>query len=152
LAHSPFWDKQTIVLLFLLFAGGLGTSLRIIDNPDSHVNKARIRFYQKQHYVRKYDINLVHTQLNLIPRKAKVSAQSPFVPHLCLRESIYQFPIIKYADYIVFSEKEGGYPISPLKFEGLIQGLRNSPEWKVYFENEDLTILAKGQFFWVKLG
>lgn len=120
----------------------IGATIRTMDNTVLFTDKSRIRFYQKEHYQRDYDVKKVHKYLSKIPKNAKVSAQSPFVPHLSLREDIYQFPIIKNADYIVYSRMEGYYPLSKEEFELKVNELENSSDWKIIY-NDDFTILKK---------
>ena len=113
-----------------------------MDSTIKYTDKSKIRFYQKSHYQRNYNTKLFHQQLNKIPIDAKISAQSPFVPHLSLRENIYQFPIIKNADYIIYSRKENSYPLSKQQFNLKVNELEHSTEWKILFDDE-LTILKK---------
>lgn len=128
---------SSIVLFFVT-----ASTIRTMDNTIFFTDKSRIRFYQKSHYQRDYDIKKVHQLLSKIPKNANVSAQSPFVPHLSLRENIYQFPIIKNADYIVYSKKEDCYPLLKEDFELKIFELEHSKDWEILFNN-DVTILKK---------
>jgi uncharacterized membrane protein len=125
------------VLLFVFAA-----TIRTMDNTVIFTDKSRIRFYKKSHYQRDYDVKKVHKYLSKIPKDAKVSAQSPFVPHLSLREDIYQFPIIKNAEYIVYARTEGYYPLSKEEFESKVNELENSMDWKILY-NDDVIILKK---------
>lgn len=71
------------------------------------------------YYLRQYQITK-HTKitdklLNLIPSKASVSAQGPFVPHLSNRKMIYQFPVVPTAnkiEYIFLDTTANKWPIS----------------------------------------
>lgn len=132
---------QIIVSSLVLFLATLST-IRTLDNTIFYTEKSRINFLRGMHYRRNYDVKSVHQCLQKIPEDAKVSAQSPFVPHLSLRKYIYQFPIIKNADYIVFSVNEIGYPLSQEEFDKKINELKSSEDWEVLC-NKDLTILKK---------
>lgn len=116
---------------------------RMMDNTVLFFPKARIRFYQPIHYRRNYSVQKVHTMLSTIPRDAVVSAQSPFLPHLALRDRIYQFPTIKDAGYIVFSKKEDPYPIDKERFDSLTRQLEISGKWASEFNEDGFTILKK---------
>ena len=85
---------------------------------------------------------LVHQQLNLIPPDAVVSAQSPFLPHLSLRDNAYEFPKIKDAEYIVYSYMEDPYPATPQRFDSIITALSLSQYWQPIHEG-DIVILMK---------
>ena len=129
---------MTSIVLFFVTA----STIRTMDNTIFFTDKSRIRFYQKDHYQRNYDIISVYQLLSKIPKNANVSAQSPFVPHLSLRENIYQFPIIKNADYIVYSRKESSYPLVKEEFELKINELEHSGDWEILYNNK-VTILKK---------
>jgi uncharacterized membrane protein len=126
--------------LILIFT--LGSTIRIMDQTVFFTNKSCIRFYNANHYKRDYNVRKVHYQLSLIPKNAIVSAQSPFLPHLSLRDQIFQFPIIKDADYIIYSEKEDCYPLEKSEFDSITSKLKSSVEWVVIYD-KDLTILKK---------
>ena len=131
------------ILLFILMAGTLAATIKVMDNPVLYSDKTRIQFYNAPHYSRTYNVEIVHEQLNRIPKDARVSALSPFVPHLALRDHIYQFPIIKDAEYIIYSGKENTYPMKKDEFKILTNQLENSTEWTIEFKNEDFTILKR---------
>lgn len=118
-------------------------SFRTMDNTKIFTDKNRIRFYKKKHFIRDdYNVKKVHQQLNSLPKNTIISAQSPFLPHLSLRDKIYQFPIIKDAEYIVFSNLENAYPITKNEFDSITNILKNEPKWKIIYDNE-ITILQK---------
>jgi hypothetical protein len=131
------------ILIIIVMIGALASTIRIMDRTVQFTSKSNIRFYQEFHYKRSYDVSVVYQQLNLIPKNAKVSAQSPFVPHLALRNNIYQFPIIKDAEYVIFSTKESFYPMTEEGFFKETNILINSNLWKTEFKNEYLTILKR---------
>jgi hypothetical protein len=135
-------EKLKAVISFIVLILALTSTIRTMDNTILFTEKSKIRLYQKNHYCRDYDVRSVHNNLLKIPKSAKVSAQSPFVPHLSLREDIYQFPIIKNAEYIVYSRKESFYPLSKEEFILKINKLEESNNWKIVL-NSDITILKK---------
>ncbi len=126
-----------VALILVLVA-----TVRTMDNTVFYTDKSRIRFYQKDHYKRDYKVKIAHQDLLKIPKDAKVSAQSPFVPHLSLRYNIYEFPIVKDAEYIIYSSKEGTYPLLKKDFEIKINELEASKDWEIYYKSE-ITILRK---------
>jgi len=132
--------QKTVSYFVLFFA--IAATIRTMDNTVLHTDKSRIRFYKKDHYQRDFDVKTVHNQLSKIPKDAKVSAQSPLIPHLSLRDDIYQFPIIKNAEYIVYSRKLGFYPLSEEEFELKVNELENSMNWEILYDG-DIKILRK---------
>ncbi|MBN2747763.1 MAG: DUF2079 domain-containing protein [Bacteroidales bacterium] len=126
------------LLVFFVF----GASFRVMDNTVYYFDKSRIRIYKSSHYKREYDVNEVHRILKQIPKDAAVSAQSPFLPHLALRDKIYQFPTVLDADYIIFSESENTYPMKTEDFQFEVQFLLMSEDWEAIVE-KDITILKR---------
>lgn len=131
------------ILLVLSLCGCLLATSRIMDHTMMYTDKSRIRIYQGMHYTRGYDVKKVHEALSVIPSGAIVSAQSPFVPHLALRDHIYQFPIIKDAEYIVISTREGPYPLSKEAFVNEMDRLVVSGDWEVLFGEDGFYIFRR---------
>ncbi|MCF8348095.1 MAG: DUF2079 domain-containing protein [Bacteroidales bacterium] len=133
-------QKLTVVLLMLGIVAG---TVRVMDNTVLYTNKNKIRFYKKSHYTRTIDVAMVHQNLKRIPPDAVVSAESKVVPHLALRDKIYQFPIVKEAEFIVYTTIENTYPLDEPLFYKEIDAYRNSGDWEVFFEDKDLVILKR---------
>lgn len=121
----------------------LALTFHSMDITVTYTDKNRIRIYQKRHYSQAYAVQPVHRILNEIPADAGVSAQTVFVPHLALREHIYQFPIVKDATYIVYSLRENSYPYTSEEFLRLLQPYTDSPHWEVWRRHEDFYVLRK---------
>lgn len=120
----------------------LASTFRVMDNTVIHTDKVNIRFYQKQHYTRGYDVAAVHKVLSGLPLDAIISAQSPFLPHLALRDRIYQFPVIKDAKYIIYSFEEVPYPLTETEFRMITDSLKASDQWHVHYDG-DIMILER---------
>jgi uncharacterized membrane protein len=127
----------------LVLIGTLASTIRIMDNTVIYTDKSKIRIYQSSHYSRHYKVSGAYQMLSAIPEDAVVSAQSPFLPHLALRDKVYQFPMIKDAEYIVFSRLEGTYPLKQDDFDILTTGLERFSNWETVQSHESMTILKK---------
>jgi len=140
-------QQQTIqyknVLVALATIGGLASSVRIMDKTEVYTDKNRIRFYKKEHYVRHYSVKEVYQIIENIPQEAVVSVQSPFLPHLALRDKVYQFPIIKDAEYIIVSEEEAPWPLSQERFKEIIDSLKISPNQTIIYDSKTVLVLKK---------
>ena len=79
----------------------------------------------------------------MIPDDAVVCAQSPFLPHLSLRDHIYQFPGINKAEYLVFSLKENPYPLTQDAFGQTIDEIMTSGQWEQLYGDDGLYILKR---------
>ncbi len=119
-------------LLILMPVLSSAVTFRTMDQTEMFTDKNRIRFYQTGHYSRTYDVKPVKAILKNIPPDAKVSAQSPFVPHLALRDHIFQFPIMKDAEYVLFSTEENSYPLTPEDFESKTAEFFHHPDWELW--------------------
>ncbi len=147
LVINEFRNKRIAKLIsVIVLITTLSCTIRIMDHTILFTDKSRIRIYQCSHYSRDYSVHKVHEQLSKIPENAIVSAQSPFLPHLAYRDNIYQFPLIKDAEFIIYSEKEEPYPTDRDTFSSITTALENSKEWTVKYKDENLTILKKSAY------
>ena len=79
-----------IVLASCLFFSTIGTTIYTVDQPRFIRPADQIRVYQRQHYEQKdFDVKYARELIKQIPDDVSVSAASMFVPHLALREEIY---------------------------------------------------------------
>ncbi len=135
--------KLSKIISVVVLLGVICSTIRIMDNTVIYTDKSRIRLYKTSHYKRDYNVKIVHEQINKIPENAIVSAQSSILPHLSIRDYIYQFPIVKDADYIIYSPKESTYPLLEEDFYVKIKDIMSSNKWRTYFMSEDIVILEK---------
>ena len=118
-------------------------TFRSTDDTIYWTDKSRLRIYAAEHYERNFDVKLVHRQLNNLPKDAVVSAQCPFVPHISLRDKVYEFPRIDDAEYVVFHYKEVPAPLSQEDFIKVTDELLASGDWRVQLKKNDLVILKR---------
>ena len=137
--------KRKLFFGLLAVAGSLAVTIRLMDNTVIYTNKAKIRFYKSEHYQREYDVAAVHEQIRAIPKDAAVSAQSPFLPHLSLRDKVYQFPSIRDAQYIVLSEREEPYPLDSAGFGRVAGSLVSSGRWEMVYSRDGFIILRSSK-------
>ncbi len=139
--RGPFLQYMFALLMVM---GCLSATLRYMDNTVYWHDYSRVRLYQKSHYVKNYDVNVVHQQLDRIPKDAVVSAQTPFVPHLAYRDKCYTFPIVKEAEYIIVSPKEEAmYPIIREEMDQQISDTLQTGRWKRHFSDSNILILKR---------
>lgn len=132
--------QKILAVTLVIFT--VGSTIRSMDNTVLLSDKTKIRFYQTKHYKKNYDIRKAHHAISSIPKNAIISAQSPFLPHIALRDHAYQFPYIKNANYIIFSEKENSYPLTSEEFMIIKDSLMQSTTWeKVY--NQEIVVLKR---------
>lgn len=118
------------LLIFFLITGGLapnGMILRTIQNPFQDFSQYR--------YIKK--------ALEDIPPSAGVSAQSPLVPHLTNRESIYMFPEIYDAQYVILDTSLSSYPLRQEELKGKITAFKKSKYWQIKKQVKSLIVFQK---------
>lgn len=135
--------KYRNILVYSILVLNLAATIRIMDNTVFYTNKSQIRFYKKDHYSRDFDVSKAYKTIGKIPNDAVVSSQSIFLPHLSLRDKIYQFPNILDAEYIVYAESEGAYPLTDIEFKERIDFLLKSNKWENISDNTEVTLLKK---------
>jgi uncharacterized membrane protein len=141
---NSFHNKKIGYILVIIFMLSTPlTSLKLMDKRKSvWYSPVLMQFYSKQHYDRSLNYREIYTALKLIPDSASVSAHFAVAPHIANREKIYQFPIIKDAEYIVlFQSKRGSYPLKKDMLKDQIIQYKNSEEMEVIYEKNDLLIL-----------
>lgn len=130
-------------LLLVVCGFSIWSTSRILKSTHVYREDLKIQFQHKKHYRTHFDHNKVHEALKLIPEEASVSALYPFVPHLAFRDEIYQFPILHEAEYIVYSKQFYTFPLTKDHFDSYTDELKNSKEWEVVLDEEEITILRR---------
>lgn len=136
--------KRAAIIAFIVLFTTLGSTLWSFTNRVSkwHDRAATI-FYQKRHYKQTFNVHTAHEALKLIPENASVSALSPLVPHLAFRDYIFEFPFIGNAEYLALIEGGKPYPLTEENYRKTIKQLRNSADWKVFFDQDSVLILKR---------
>lgn len=122
---------------------GVACTIRISDQPFDHVEESNVQFYKKNHYVRDYNTDAVCEAIDMIPDDAAVCAQNPYLPHVALRKDVFMFPYVKTANFILISSMEYPYPLETERLKEEIQQLKNSSQWQVIFEKDDVYLFKR---------
>jgi uncharacterized membrane protein len=118
--------KHKEIIAGIVAFSALFFSLKATDSPYSTgFSEVQIRYYEKSHYEQNFDVNVMHQIINKIPNDAIVSANSSLVPHLCFRDTIYNFPAIQNSDIIALIKQGGStYPITQKENDLWIEKLK----------------------------
>lgn len=127
--QRPMNTSMGKYLPFVVVAMSLGVTIHFMDMTVAYHDRSRIRIYQSIHYTKPYDHGLVRRTIGSIPNDAVVSAQSPAVPHLALRDTVYQFPIVKGADHILLLPMESPYPLDTVAYSDMVGRIAADPSW-----------------------
>jgi uncharacterized membrane protein len=130
-----------IIVMISTFASNIKT---MFSRHSIWYEKTNTVFWQKGHYASGLDLKEIYSTIKLIPDKVAVSASSPLVPHLCNREKIYQFPVVRDAEYIaIFKGSRGVYPLGSEKLKEEIESLRKEVKYSIVRENEDIILIKR---------
>ncbi len=136
--------KYRYQLIWASLLGMTFCTFKYMDNTMYWHDYSRVRIYQKSHYVKNYDVKVVHQQLDAIPSDAVVAAQTPFVPHLAYRDNCYTLPIVKDAEYIVASpSEEAMYPIIREELNRLLNDSIQSSRWHIQYKDTNVLVLKR---------
>ena len=132
------------VLITILLSTYASNFKTMFKRNSTWYQKTNTIFWQSGHYSSGFDIKAVYSTIKLIPGKITLSASSPLVPHLCNRENIYQFPVVKDAEYIAILKGSGGvYPSGVELLNDEIELLRNDSQYCIVKENEDIILIKR---------
>lgn len=106
-------------------------------------HKPLFQFYHPDHYSAIYRPEKIYQGLKRIPTESKVSAHFALVPHLALRETIYQFPHVADADIIALLHDGRTYPMSEEEFSSALEKLKQDATWETIYEEDCLYIFKK---------
>jgi len=142
------WRVQLLTAVLLLISvADVTKDLMDRWNPNPYKN-LNVQFYSKAHYTREINYSAYHKVLSYyIPAQAAVSANSFLVPHLAFRKKIYQFPIVKDADYIVICDDYRNYYPFGMEERHLFlttrDSLEKSEEFNTIFKDQQMLILRR---------
>jgi uncharacterized membrane protein len=77
-----------------------------------------------------------------IPPAARVSAQDSFVPHLSHRSTIYQFPRVRNAEYIVLDPEAPSWPLTADEVRVAQRGL-GGLGWRIAWQQDTTVIFQR---------
>jgi uncharacterized membrane protein len=130
-----------VVVMISTYASNIKTML---DRHSIWYNKTNTVFWQRGHYTSGVDLKELYSIIKSIPGKVTLSASSPLVPHLCNREKIYHFPVVKNAEFIAVLKGSGGvYPLGAEKLKEEIDSLKKDSSYITIRENEDIILLKR---------
>lgn len=122
-------------LILIVTVATLATTIYKLD--EKHyvlpwtLSPEKVRFFDKQFLTSPLPISKINEAMALIPSNAKVSASDHLFPHLAQRQSIYLFPTVNDAEYVVFSVYDDYYLISHRDNEESRNTYFSDPQWEL---------------------
>ena len=105
------------------------------------LNPSKEKIYYKGFFQSQMDIKKVNQILKLIPPNAKVSASDHLFSHLAQRQSIYLFPTVKDAEYIIFSVFDNYFMLSHEENEKSRNQYLFDPDWEIVAQEYPVFLL-----------
>lgn len=105
------------------------------------LNPTKEKIYKKEFFQSQMNIKKVNQIIKLIPRDAKVSASDHLFSHLAQRQSIYLFPTVKDAEYIIFSVFDNYFMISHEENEKSRNQYLFDPNWEIIAQEYPVFLL-----------
>src|SRR5690606_36251678 len=107
------------------------------------LNPPKEKVYYRGFYQSAFNLKETHKLIKTIPPKAKVSASDHLLSHLAQRQSIYLFPDVKDAEYIIFSVYDNYFMLSHMENEKRRNEYLFSPDWEIVAKEFPVFLLKK---------
>lgn len=139
--------KKYMKYVFLILTVYLATHFNIARMEKKaalYKNPMQYTFYNGRRYKPVYDYKEIQKALKIIPPNASVSVGSSIGAHISDRDTVYHYPIIKEAEYIViFSETDATYPFNREKYARKMEMIKEEGEYEVIYDANKLLIFRK---------
>jgi hypothetical protein len=106
---------------------------------------AELSVLRKPYYSKGAQIGINHRAVAIVPNDATVVAQNYFLPHLAMREHIWQpfDKFVKRAEYVVLNPDEGPWPHNRRHVVRLTQRLLDDANWRLIFSEGTTVVFSK---------
>jgi uncharacterized membrane protein len=144
-----FEIKTKLLKSFLIIIVCTGTIYITINKLKGHDNRSvfwsdyKHAFYKKDFYKPRFNVNKVYQHFKEIPPNASISATGTLVPHLAWRPTIYPFPKVADANYIMVLTDGDTYPLNQSQFDSTLYFYLNNDNWRIMVDDFPLMIIKK---------
>ncbi len=143
--HEKTSGKIKLILPFVIAAiAGFYTFTKLESRVSIWFDRTNLQFYRKEHYQAVEPVSALNQALANLPftEKDAVAGQTLLVSRLCNRDSIYIYPNVNLANYIVLAPKLGKYPLNDSTFQVSLDTLMNSQHWTM-IQKTDVVLVFK---------
>ncbi len=141
------WLQKTVIIMVCV--GTLFMTIVKLEPSNRRIpwtlNTSKEKVYSKAFYTTPYHIKEVNKLIKIIPANARVSASNYILPHLAQRKSIYYFPNIKDAEYIVFSVFDNHYLLTHMQNENERNKYFSDTNWKLVGSSFPVFLFKKAE-------
>lgn len=132
-------------LTVVICVATLGMTIYKLDQSNVIIpwtlNPSKEKIYSKSFFRAQFNIKKVNKLIKQIPKKARVSASDHLFSHLSQRQSIYLFPTVKDAEYIIFSVFDDYFMISHEENEKSRNQYLFDPKWEIVAQEYPVFLL-----------
>lgn len=135
------WRRGRIKGLHLWCGGWLAASLlfhySIIGGREAlWYTPERLKFWSAEHYAAPVPLREARNLLAAVPDDVPVSANYNVVPHLADRDTVYQYPVVENAQFILLLDSPNEtYPMPAEELRKQVKELSSSGKWTLVLEN-----------------
>lgn len=94
-------------------------------------------------------VHIWNATLKNIPATAAVSAQDGFVAHLSQRQTIYRYPRIREAQFIVLDPHAASFPLTAAQIRQEQAQLLVDGQWSLFQRNGEFTVFTRNDTAWI---
>lgn len=139
--------KLQNILTIIICVATLSMTIHKLDAVNVEIpwtlNPPKEKVYYRGFYQSAFNLKETHKLIKTIPPKAKVSASDHLLSHLAQRQSIYLFPDVKDAEYIIFSVYDNYFMLSHMENEKRRNEYLFSPDWEIVAKEFPVFLLKK---------
>ena len=151
IGEKSFNQKIKVLAFGVMFLAMGTTVVKYVGRTAKWYDPYRQNPFSFTHYKRNFKVNELHATIKKhIPKDEKtiVSAHYSIVPHIAYRETLYEFPNVLNADYIISilpTRDDEVYPMQSIEaYKNELEAYATSPNWEVlYRENESIVLKRK---------
>jgi uncharacterized membrane protein len=137
----PRW---TLAVAMVVVVAALAGNYRLGPIPGWRDVPGGSRFQATAARVTEHD-RIAARALELIPKRAVVSATNTLGAHLSARRRVLSFPYVQDATWIAADETQPGYGdrYAPLPAALALSALRRDPDWRLVFEQDGVLVFTR---------
>jgi hypothetical protein len=122
----------------------LTTLVVMNDRTSKWYHREKEKFYVAEFYNYPNNFEGIKEIIKKVPSDASISTTTPILPHLAYRDTIYLFPNIHMANYLLLPKvNTNPYPLSEGEYAEKLNHFKKDPNWIKVFENNDALLLKR---------
>jgi uncharacterized membrane protein len=141
--HSILLKWYKLIMLLIIGSTFYFTFTKIKSRKSVWYDSIGVAIYKKEHYISALEIAEANAVLATLTDEESISAQSNLVPHLAGRDTIYMYPKVENARYILLAPDTYTYPLSKEELLAQLEALKQSTEWNLQTQKGGVYIFKR---------